>query len=59
MVVNGAATIDATPAMAEFKPISVEEIPRFSMMIDRSGRPRPIAMPTALIAATAAISDRQ
>ena len=50
---------DATPAIAEFTPIMVEEMPRFSRMIDRSGRPRPMATPTALMAEIAAISEGQ
>ncbi len=59
LVVTGAATIEATPAMAALRPIRVEEIPRFSRMMLRSGRPRPMAMPTALMAEMAAISDGQ
>ena len=58
-VVKGAAIMAAIPAMAELMPMSVEEMPRFSMMRDRSGRPRPMAMPTAEMAAMAAMSDRQ
>ncbi len=33
--------------MAELRPIRVGGMPRFSMMMLSSGRPRPIAMPTA------------
>ncbi|WP_455854655.1 hypothetical protein [Ensifer canadensis] len=51
--------MEATPAIAELRPISVDEMPRFSMMLESSGRPRPMAMPTALMAETAAISDGQ
>jgi len=49
----------AMPAMAELRPISVEGIPRFSRMMLRSGRPRPIAIPTAVIAEMAATSEGQ
>ncbi|MNK80759.1 hypothetical protein D3C87_1004840 [compost metagenome] len=59
LLVTEAAIIAATPAMAEFTPIMVEEMPRFSRMIDRSGRPRPMATPTALMAEMAAISEGQ
>src|SRR5689334_22623344 len=59
LVVMGAASIDATPAMAALRPINVDGMPRFSRMMDRSGKPRPMAMPTALMAAMAAISDGQ
>ena len=58
-VVTGAAAMEATPAMAELRPIIVEEMPRFSRMMLSSGRPRPMAMPTAEIAATAALTEGQ
>ena len=45
--------------MAEFSPIIAEEMPRFSRMMLSSGRPRPMAMPTAEIAATAAVTEGQ
>lgn len=59
LVVTGAAIMAATPAIAEFTPIMVEEMPRFSRMIDSSGSPRPMATPTALMAEIAAISEGQ
>ena len=40
--VTVAAAMEARPAMAEFSPIIVEEMPRFSMMMLSSGKPRPI-----------------
>ncbi len=59
IVESGAATMAATPAMAEFKPIMEEDTPRFSRMIESSGNPRPMAIPTAVIAETAAIRAGQ
>ena len=58
-VVTGAAAMAAMPAMAEFSPINVEEMPRFSRMMLSRGRPRPMAMPTAVMAETAATRDGQ
>jgi hypothetical protein len=58
-VVIGAAIIAATPAMAVLSPISVEGMPRFSRIMLRRGRPRPIAMPTEEIDEMAAKSDGQ
>ena len=49
----------ATPAMAEFSPIMEDETPRFSRMMESSGSPRPMAMPTAVMAETAAIRAGQ
>ena len=59
LVVTGAAAMAAMPAIAEFSPIRVEEMPRFSRMMLSSGRPRPIAIPTAEIAEMAAIREGQ
>jgi hypothetical protein len=37
----------------------LDEMPRFSRITDNSGRPRPMAIPTAVIDATAAIRAGQ
>ena len=55
-VARGAAAIDATPAIAVFRPIIVAEMPRASRMTLRSGMPRPMAMPTTMIEEMAAAS---
>ena len=59
LVVTGAAAMAATPAIAVLSPIRVEATPRFSRMMESSGSPSPIAMPTAEIDETAATSDGQ
>ena len=53
-VTNGVIAIAARPAVAVFRPIQVVETPRSANTTDRSGRPRLIEMPTALIVAIAA-----
>jgi hypothetical protein len=53
---SGAAAIEAMPATAVLRPIIVAEWPRLSRMTLSSGVPRPIAMPTTLMAEIAAPS---
>ena len=58
-VASGAAAIEARPATAVLRPIIVAEWPRVSRMTLSSGMPSPMAMPTTLIDAIAAVIDSQ